>query len=423
MKKSITAFFNSPYTVGITSLIIAIAIGVVGYNRIHKAPVYTYATATSGVITSVGSEANASQSDLTLGFVTGGRIAAVNVKAGDTVKKGQVLASLDAQNIRGSLTQAQAAYASAQANYQKIINGATGTAIDVAKAALTTAQVNLSQATAQQNTLVTNARRTLMNSTFVAQPTTNSNTAKPPTISGTYTGNQEGTITISTHANGSSGYVTFDGLVTGTAEISSATPEPIANTGLSLLFPTGQAYTDDLSWTIAIPNTLAPNYLANYNAYQQALQTQTQVLAQDQAAIDQAQATLTALATAARPEDVAAAKAQVDSALGAVQIAQGAYSNTVITAPGDGKVTAVSIAPGQIAIANAPAIELYGTSTEKNVAIMIPKNAVISRNGQSFVEKKSGNGAVETAVTLGETDATNVEVLSGLAVGDQVVTH
>ena len=302
------------------------------------------------------------------------------------------------------------------------MNGATGSAIDVAKAALNTAQVNLDQATAQQTTLVANAHSTLLNSTLIAQPTTESNTLKPPTISGTYTGDQEGTITINTHANGNSGYMTFTGLVTDTANISSTTPQSIGDSGLSVIFPAGQAYTD-LSWTIAVPNTLAPNYLANLNAYQSALQTKTQVLAQDQAAVSQAQASLTALATTARPEDVAAAKAQVDSALGAVQIAQGAYSNTVITAPGDGKVTAVSITPGQIAMANASAIELYGSSTEKNVAIMIPNNAVVTRNGQNFVEKKEGNGIVETAVTLGVSDTANVEVLTGLSVGDQVVTH
>jgi multidrug efflux pump subunit AcrA (membrane-fusion protein) len=423
MKKSLTAFFNKPYAVAVVSVIIAAVVGIFGYSQIHKAPVYAYATANAGVINQVGAGASQSESDLTLGFVTGGRIGSVNVKEGDTVKKGEILASLDAQNIRGSLTQAQAAYAAAEANYQKIINGATGSAIDVAKAALNTAQVNLDQATATQATLVTNAHRTLLNSTFSAQPTTDSNTLTPPTISGTYTGDQEGTITITAHSSGNTGYVTFTGLVSGTANMSSTTPQQVGTTGLSILFPTNQTYNSDSSWTVAVPNTLAANYLSNSNAYQQALQTQSQVLAQDQAAVDQAQATLTALVTTARPEDVAAAKAQVDNAEGAVEIAQGAYSNTIITAPGNGTVTAVSITPGQIAMANAAAIELYGASTQKTVAIMIPNNAVVSRNGQNFVEKKTTSGIVETAVTLGAADDTNVEVLTGLSAGDMVVTH
>ena len=63
--------------------------------------------------------------------------------SGDAVKAGQVLAALDSENTLGALTEAKAAYQNAQANYDKIINGATGTAIDVGKAAVNTAQVNL----------------------------------------------------------------------------------------------------------------------------------------------------------------------------------------------------------------------------------------------------------------------------------------
>jgi HlyD family secretion protein len=419
MKNTLGAFFNSPKAVGVTSIIVAVAIGTVSYTSMHKQPAYTYATATSGVLT-VGS--NTSTRDLTLGFVTGGKIGQVIVKAGDKVTRGEVLATLDAENIRGALTQAQASYAAAEANYTKVVSGATGPAIEVAKAALNTATVNLDQATKQQTVAVDNAYRNFLNSTFVAQPTVESTTTKSPTISGTYTKNDQGTITIIAYPTGGNGYFNYSGLVSGTSDINFVTPQSLGNSGLSLLFPAGQQYSGT-TWTIAIPNTLASNYLANSNAYQQALQTKTQVIAQAQAAMAQTQASLTALVAAARPEDVAQAKAQVDSALGAVQVAQGAYTNTIITAPGDGTVTTVSITPGQIAIANAPAIELYGTSTQKSVAVMIPRNAVVTRNGLSFVQKKDETTVVERAVTLGDTDGTTVEVLSGLSVGDQVVTH
>ena len=97
--------------------------------------------------------------------------------------------------------------------------------------------------------------------------------------------------------------------------------------------------------------------MANYNAYQTALQTKTQAISNAQASLDQANASLTALVTAARPEDVATAEAQVNNAEGAVQIAEAAYENTIITAPSDGTIASVAIAPGQIATPNAPAIE------------------------------------------------------------------
>ena len=97
--------------------------------------------------------------------------------------------------------------------------------------------------------------------------------------------------------------------------------------------------------------------MANYNAYQVAQGTKNQAIANAQATLDQANTSLTALVAAARPEDVATAQAQMDNASGAVQIAQAAFQNTIITAPSDGTVVSVAIAPGQIATPNSPAIE------------------------------------------------------------------
>ena len=111
------------------------------------------------------------------------------------------------------------------------------------------------------------------------------------------------------------------------------------------------------NWKINIPNNTAPNYLANYNAYQSALETKNQVIANAQATLDQANASLAALVSSARPEDVAMAQAQMNNALGAMQIAQGALQNTIIIAPSDGIIGSVVITPGQIALPNASAIE------------------------------------------------------------------
>jgi multidrug resistance efflux pump len=419
MKKSFTSFFHKPQAVAIVSLIIALAIGTYGYLRINQKAVYTFAQAQSGVISDTSGTAS---NDLSLGFLSGGRIASVDVKTGDTVKKGQELAALDALNTLGTLTQAKAALAQAQANYTKVVNGATGSTIDVARAAVTTAQVNLSQATTAQSTLVANAKRTLLNSTIVAEPTTETvNAPQAPVISGTYTSDAQGTITLKTYPTGDSGYFVASGLTTGTGKINMTDSQPLGDTGLSILFPEIPKF--ETSWTIDIPNTKAPNYVANYNAYQSALETQTQTLAGLQAVLDQANTSLTALATAARPEDVASAQAQVQQAQGSLQIAEAAYQNTVIDAPYDGTITGVSIAVGQIAQANLPAIQLQVKSTTETVSTMIPKAALISRDGKYFVLKKESTGVVSQEVTIGVSDAQNVEILSGLSVGDEVVIY
>ena len=357
MKQHIKSLPHHPKRVIVISLIIAGIIGFFGYKEINKKVPTPIITNTSSVTSSDSSLPQ----NLTLGFLVGGRIQSVSVKAGDKVTKGQVLAALDAGNTLGALAQAKAAYATAQANYQKIINGATGTTIDVAKAAVNTAQINLDGVTKQQNLLVNNAYSNLLNSTITA--TSNATVSLPsPSITGTYTKNTKGVLNIVVNQGGQNGYFSVSGIVNGTGIVSTTTPEPILDTGLQIEFPNGPSYLGT-TWTINIPNTTAPNYLANYNTYQTALETQTQTVSNAQATLDQANAALTALATAARPEDVAAAQAQVANAQGAVEIAQAAYENTIITAPANGTIVSVAITPGQIATPNAPAVEFISLTS------------------------------------------------------------
>ena len=357
MNQHIKSLPHHPKRVIIISLIIAIVIGIFGYKEINK-KVATPVVTDSSSVSSINSS---SPKDLTLGFLAGGRIASVSVKAGDKVSKGEVLAALDAGSTEGALAEAKAAYETAQANYQKIIDGATGSAIDVAKAAVNTAQVSLDGVTKQQNILVTNAYSNLLNSTITA--TSNTDLSLPaPIITGTYTKTTEGTLTLVINQGGQAGYFSVTGMENGTGIVSTTTPEPILDTGLEIEFPSGSSYLGT-TWEINIPNTTAPNYLTNYNAYQSALEAETQAVSNAQATLDQANASLTALATAARPEDVAAAQAQVDNAEGAVQIAEAAYENTVITAPTDGTISSVAITPGQIATPNTPAIEFISLTS------------------------------------------------------------
>jgi multidrug efflux pump subunit AcrA (membrane-fusion protein) len=360
MKEHIKSLPHHPKRVIVISLIIAIAIGTFGYLQINQKPVNLYSQSKTEIITNKNNSVSANQ-NLTLGFLSSGRIKTIAVKAGDVVKKGEVLATLDAGNVLGALIQAKAAYSTAEANYKKIINGATGAAIDVAKAAVNTAKVNLEGITNQQNLLVKNAKTNLLNSTLVAKPKDDLSIT-PPVISGTYNKDTEGKILISVYQTGNGAYFTISGLVTGEGIANTTNAEPIVDTGLYIQFPKGISYIST-AWEISIPNNTAPNYLVNYNAYQTALETKNQAISNAQASLDQANASLAALVTAARPEDVSVAQAQVDNALGAVKIAEAAYNNTIITAPQDGKIVAVSIIPDQIAIANAPAIEFLSANS------------------------------------------------------------
>ena len=357
MKKVLLAFLNKPLLVMLLCLSAALAIGTVGYRR----DVAFRRTLASTVIAPASSTAlDAPAEQLSLAFLTSGTIGSVAVKEGDRVHKGEVLASLAQDSTAGALTEAKAAYAAAQAAYEKVLNGATGPTIDVAKAAVATAQSALDTVTTQQDALVANAKRKLYSDDLVAVSNDKTRRAVAPAVSGIYNGSQAGSYHLYfVDANDivNRNQVSFTGLENGTADVSDA-PQPLGTQGLFISFPTTFIYLPTDSWTIDIPNESGMNYVTDLNTYQSALQNQNQALAAAQAALDQAQASLSLTVAAARPEDVTAAQAQIDSAKGALQMAQAAYDNRVLISPMEAVVTAVHISAGQVAVPNVPAIEI-----------------------------------------------------------------
>ena len=347
---------SRPRLVISVTVVLALVIGVASYTYHEKT--LTSQFADIGVASTTVSEvvSGGSLQDLTLAFPVGGRIKSVSVKVGDTVTAGTILASLDSENAVGAVNQAKGAYTAAQTAYQKLVNGASTPDIDVAKVALANAQNTYNTTVAQQKVLVANAFSAMMNSGITAVSSPTNTTSSAPVISGTYTGTEQGVYTIKTYSTGSGIYFSVDGLENGGNMPASATPSPLGSRGLYIQFPNSVMTGNE--WTVTIPNTEAPTYLATQNAYQSALQNQAQAVSTTQGAVDAAQAGLNQELAGARSEDLDIAQAQVESTQGALQMAEGAYNNTIITAPVNGKIANVSITAGQIATPNTPAIEL-----------------------------------------------------------------
>jgi len=296
--------------------------------------------------------------DLDLSFQTGGVIKNVMVKEGDQVKSGQTLAVLDQSNARASLLGAQGSLAQAQANYQKVLAGASSEAISVAEKAVQSAQValdnantNLSSTQAQQGTAVSNAYSALLNSTIVAIPSSNNLDTVSLTITGAYTGANQGSYAINLYNTNNGLRFQTIGLETADGNVGTV-PVPMGAKGLSIQF-NGKPLTSD-TWTVNIPNTSASNYIANNNAYQTALKTHDSAIStaqsqvgSAQAALAQSQANLDQQRAAARPADIAFAKAQILSAEGQVASASAAYNNTILTAPANGTITQVDTKVGE----------------------------------------------------------------------------
>src|ERR1035437_5090932 len=98
MKQHIKSLPHHPKRVIIISLCIAITVGIWGYNKINQKPTNLYNQSDSETAANKNSYISQNQ-NLTLGFLSGGRIKSVSVKSGDKVKKGDVLATLDAGNV------------------------------------------------------------------------------------------------------------------------------------------------------------------------------------------------------------------------------------------------------------------------------------------------------------------------------------
>ncbi len=81
-----------------------------------------------------------SDTDLNLSFNSGGIVKSINVKVGDKVYKGKVLASLNQGPLSASLTQARGSLLAAQAKYEKIIEGSTDKEVALAKVLLDNAK-------------------------------------------------------------------------------------------------------------------------------------------------------------------------------------------------------------------------------------------------------------------------------------------
>jgi multidrug efflux pump subunit AcrA (membrane-fusion protein) len=148
----------------VIAVVIVAIVAAGGYfylNRNGAAIQYRTSAAVLGTVTQTipisGNLTPVNQTDLD--FAGSGKVQAVNVVAGQTVKAGEVLASLDPVSLQGSLTQAQANLTSAKARLSLDQAGATAQSLNQAQASVNTAQVQLqSDQTSQSDTLAVDAQ-------------------------------------------------------------------------------------------------------------------------------------------------------------------------------------------------------------------------------------------------------------------------
>ena len=378
--------------------ILLVASGVVACTTTTAPPRPNTAPVQRTSITS-GVSATGSLTSITeqnIGFVTGGQLTAVNVKVGDRVTAGQVLATIDPFAAQQSLDEARGQLRTQQATLEKLNNSpVVGGSQDTLDQAQTILAKTKAQADAQNDaaeTAVDNARRALSQAKKQldkAEDAKKAACASSPAVamlassgSSTTTSNTPSVPTMSTSGASSAACTSAQSAVTS------------AKSGVV----TAQNNLDAAKQQQDV--TEASGRLAVANAQQAVVSAQN---ALDSAASD-------------RPSNISAQAGQVTAAQAAVDQAQRALDDTTLRAPVDATVSAVNgtvgefVAPSSGTSALAPGTDatLPGTNGAASGAAAAQAVASPNRPGGTQFMVLDNIDEFQVVMAYTETDASSI---------------
>jgi len=234
---------------------------------------YVTATVTKGTIVSSvsasGQVESTNQVDLKAG--ASGRITYVGVKPGDHVRRGKTLFAVDAKDAEKSVRNAENSLEIAKLELEKLQRPPQ--TVDVLAIEQAIRDAEQSRLDAEKN--VKEGYRDLLNTSTVATSSVAGTSVTAPTITGTYTKDQESVIHINVYQTGSGAtfnvYSTPAGVVNANGSVSTTLAVPIGDSGLYIKFAATNSQPD---WEIHLPNKTVAAYQTNYQAYQDALTDQ-----------------------------------------------------------------------------------------------------------------------------------------------------
>ena len=336
-----------------------ILVGSVAYYLIESAPpALTYVAVTRGPVTEdvTGSGTVSPIENPNLSFVAPGRVGAVNVKVGDKVVAGQVLATLDAGVLSANYDAAQATYAKLVSGPRPVDVAGKQTSVDTAQTALTNGYDALP---AVIEDAVANTEDAVHSVDFLFG---SFNTVDYPRVNFlTHSGNadkagqERGALTTS-----------FDALDRELRTLSSSSSQNDLDAALADVITRlslARDFFTDLSAaangaTPALPGSELGTLSAGrgtVNGIIVSLSNEKQTLATDRLALLSAQNALDVVNAGAPTEDIAVAKAQADAAAAALRQAE-------VIAPYSGVVASVAVKTGDVVPANAPGVSVIPDS-------------------------------------------------------------
>ncbi len=332
-----------------------------------------------------------------LGFVTGGQLTAVNVKVGDRVTAGQVLATIDPFAAQQSLDQARGQLRTQQATLEKLNNSpVVGGSQDTLDQAQTILAKTKAQADAQNDaaeTAVDNARRALSQAKKLldkAEDAKKAACASSPAVAMLASSGSSSTTTSNTPS--------VPTMSTSGASSAACTSAQSAVTSAKSGVVTAQNNVDAAKQQQDV--TEASGRLAVANAQQAVVSAQN---ALDSAASD-------------RPSNISAQAGQVTAAQAAVDQAQRALDDTTLRAPVDATVSAVNgtvgefVAPSSGTSALAPGTDatLPGTNGAASGAAAAQAVASPNRPGGTQFMVLDNIDEFQVVMAYTETDASSI---------------
>jgi len=340
-----------------------------------------------------------SETDLDLSFQASGVVRRINVKEGDHVQAGAVLAVLDQGSARANLESAQGSFAQAKANYDKILAAATTQDIAVTEAALNTAKTSLENA--RQNlknelqTAYTNTNTSVLAYTNILFSNSQSSTPQF-SIPGTVNTNPELLSLInSERVTVNTTLTDWPNKISGLTDtnLDAAVTVSLANLDLvskyfsdiiNILATYTQVTSGGSQTTITTYQSNVSTAKSTVDSLRSSIVADNQALNTAKASLAQAEATLNLKKAPPRPEDLSIAEAQVMSAQGSLDSAQAALNNTVIVSPISGIVTQVDIKLGEQAQATKEVIKVLNASELHTEAQVSEADIASVQVGQSI---------------------------------------
>lgn len=343
---------KSKLSIGIAVIVIAAVITLVVVTLNPQTPNWITAQVERGDVTQTVSVSGSIEAKNTaeLAFPASGKVTEVFVDEGQTVTKGEVLATLASVQLVAQRNDATAQLHAAQARYDKVVGGETVETKAVSEISLSNAKQVLTRTISEEERSVENARRIVLSTGLSALSSNPYEQATAPTVSGSYLCEQEGSYVLEVYGSASySDYsYRFSGPEKGVASVSTDQPSALGSCGLFLQFTADDVYGNSI-WTIDIPNTRSSLYTANTNALATAQEHQINAVAAAEDALALVSQQNSKVLAGARSEEIREAQAGIDQARARVTQIDAQIDDRSVVAPFDGVITDVSILPGETA--------------------------------------------------------------------------